>query len=247
MRAFLTIVLGVLCSLYSQTLPDAVDDTLLPWFTGGDSVWFYQTTYFFYDGDAAQSGGISDFQSTYLGTVVQSPCSLKFYWKVSSEAGYDYLRFYRTIISGNAQLFYSISGDVDWNQKKIVIWVPGEDTLRWVYAKDGSGSYGQDAGWVDFVEYFPISNTQVTIPEGVDNSALLWETGGDGSWTGETALSFDGSDAVVSGRISHYQSVYLKTVVQSPCSLKFYWKVSSEAGYDYLRFYRYYRGSDLKY
>ncbi|MCG7853971.1 MAG: hypothetical protein MIO92_15730, partial [Methanosarcinaceae archaeon] len=49
-----------------------------------------------------------------LQTIVESDSSetIKFHWKVSSESGSDYLKFY---IDDSLQ--DSISGEVDWQQK----------------------------------------------------------------------------------------------------------------------------------
>lgn len=55
------------------------------------------------------------------------------YWKVSSEAGYDFLDFY---IDGVLQ--DQISGLVDWHQMVYTIIEPGTHTLEWRYVKDDS-------------------------------------------------------------------------------------------------------------
>ena len=84
-------------------------------------------------------------------TTVTGPGSLSFWWKVSSESGFDYLEFY---INGVLQAGH-ISGDVDWQQKSFDFGA-GVQTLRWRYSKDGSTSSGQDRGWVDMVTFqFP--------------------------------------------------------------------------------------------
>ena len=46
------------------SLGDAVDNTDLSWSTGGHANWFGQTSTFYEDGDAAESGDISDNQNT---------------------------------------------------------------------------------------------------------------------------------------------------------------------------------------
>lgn len=43
---------------------------------------------------AAQSGAIDDSQESWIATEVTGPGTLTFWWKVSSESGYDWLRFY---------------------------------------------------------------------------------------------------------------------------------------------------------
>ncbi|HUU17866.1 MAG TPA: hypothetical protein VMW72_11995, partial [Sedimentisphaerales bacterium] len=80
-------------------------DTTLSFTTGGSADWFSQTTsspweWFYpistsyYGGDDAQSGGISDDQESWMQTTVSGAGMVRFYWKVSSESGYDYLEFY---------------------------------------------------------------------------------------------------------------------------------------------------------
>ena len=129
------------------SLGEAVDNTDLSWSTGGDADWFGQTETYYYDGDAAESGDISDNPDTWMETTVSGPGTLSFYWKVSSESGYDYLRFY---IDGAQQ--DSIAGSTSWAQKTYSIG-SGSHTLTWKYIKDGSVSHGEDCGWVDKVEF----------------------------------------------------------------------------------------------
>ena len=92
------------------SLGEAVDNTDLSWSTGGDGGWFGQANTYYYDGDAAESGDISDNQNTWLETTVTGSGDLSFYWKVDSESGYDYLRFY---IDGAEQA--KISGSTSWD------------------------------------------------------------------------------------------------------------------------------------
>jgi hypothetical protein len=131
-----------------SSLGEAVDNTALRWTTGGSANWFAQTTTYYYGGDAAQSGDIGDSQSTWLQTGVTGPGNLTFYWKVSSENTYDFLRFY---IDGSLQTG-SISGTVDWQQKSYSIG-NGTHTLQWIYIKDTYTSSGSDCGWLDKVAF----------------------------------------------------------------------------------------------
>jgi len=99
-----------------------------------------------HDGDvAAQSGRIGDSQQSVLYTTAAGPGTLTFWWKVSSEAGYDFLKL---LVDDSVQA--SISGETDWQQRTVAI-PPGVHTLRWVYTKDASVSSGQDAGRLDEV------------------------------------------------------------------------------------------------
>jgi len=126
-------------------------DTPLRFTTGGSASWFAQTTTSYYDGDAAQSGGISHSQDSWIQTTVSGKGTLKFYWKVSSEYDYDFLEFY---IDGS--LYDQISGSVNWQQKTYTISSSGSHTLEWRYVKDSGTNSGSDCGWVDKVEWLPI-------------------------------------------------------------------------------------------
>ncbi len=130
-----------------MNISTAVDNYDLNWTTGGTADWFGQTSTYYYGGDAAVSGDISHSQISWMQTNVTGPGNLSFYWKVSSEIGWDYLKFY---IDGVEQ--HAISGDTDWTQKTYSIG-SGTHTLKWEYSKDYSISYGEDCGWVDKVEY----------------------------------------------------------------------------------------------
>ena len=129
------------------TLAEALDNTELNWATGGDTKWFGQTETYIYDNDSAQSAHIGNLKSTYIETNVTGPGKLSFYWKVSSEANYDFLRFYIDDIEQA-----NISGEVDWHQMSFDI-VRGNHTLKWAYTKDEYVKAGSDCGWLDKVVY----------------------------------------------------------------------------------------------
>jgi hypothetical protein len=76
-------------------------------------------------------------------TTVSGANYISFYWKVSSESGYDLLEFY---IDGSLQ--DSISGVVDWQLIEYQL-SPDSHVLKWRYVKDWSVSEEEDAGWVD--------------------------------------------------------------------------------------------------
>jgi len=131
-----------------MSLGDAVDNTSLTWTTGGNANWAGQTAISYYGGDAAQSGTITHSQSTWVQTTVSGPGTLSYYWKASSESGYDYLRFYIDGVEQSGK----ISGEVNWTLKTYSI-SSGSHTLKWAYTKDGSISSGSDKGWLDKVEF----------------------------------------------------------------------------------------------
>ncbi len=138
----------------SPTLGEAVDNVSLIWTTGGNADWLAQTITTYYGGDAAQSGDISDSQTSYMQTAIYRAGTISFYWKVSSESSYDYLRFY---VDGVEQAG-SISGSTNWAQKIFAISGTGAHILKWAFTKDGIVSSGSDCGWVDRVVWTPSSS-----------------------------------------------------------------------------------------
>jgi Zinc carboxypeptidase/FlgD Ig-like domain/Carboxypeptidase regulatory-like domain len=139
---------------------------IFAWAFAGDAIWQIDSDVT-YSGDfSARSGllthnqnsGISiDLNVTYEG-------ELSFNYKVSSEAGYDYLKFY---IDGNQEEAWS--GEIDWQEKNYVI-SPGAHTFTWSYEKDGNVSGGSDCAWLDYIS-FPC-----TVEVGTDPVPELYPT-----------------------------------------------------------------------
>ena len=82
--------------------------------------------------------------STFLTATVKGKGTFSFWWKVSSESNYDWLRYY---VNGTEKA--KISGTKDWAQVTIPITSTGETVIKWTYSKDGSQSTGSDCGWID--------------------------------------------------------------------------------------------------
>jgi len=133
---------------------DTWSATNAPWLAQqnrSNGLWFAQGRETHDEAAAAQSGPVGHNQQSVLQTTVVGPGTLTFWWKVSSELGYDFLRFYiDTFYTPKA----SISGETEWQQMTFAIG-PDTHTLRWAYAKDGSVSSGRDVGWVDEVVFIP--------------------------------------------------------------------------------------------
>lgn len=147
-----TLALGGTGTLGDPALRDASDALSLNWTTGGDANWFSQTSVTHDGVDAAQSGDVSNGQLSWLQTTVAGPGTISFWWRVSSEAGHDYLRFY----VDNAEQAGSLSGEADWQQRTFLL-PSGSRSLTWIYTKDGSGTAGSDCGWVDQIVFTPIA------------------------------------------------------------------------------------------
>ncbi|MDB6121354.1 MAG: hypothetical protein JWQ71_347 [Pedosphaera sp.] len=148
---------------FTNTLAGALNATNFQWTTSAsltNALWFPQIR-FTHDGDsAAQSGGITNGQQSTLQTVVTGPGTMTFWWKVSSEEGFDFLNL--TMDKGETTSM-SISGEVDWEQRSFTIPV-GSHSLIWKYSKDASVSDGLDAGWLDQVVFIPDPVTIVQQP-----------------------------------------------------------------------------------
>jgi len=126
---------------------EAVDNCGLNFSTGGNAPFFPQTNTTFDGEDAAQSGVIENNGQSWLETIVEGPGTITFYWKVSSQENYDYMNFY---IDGI--LVDEMTGEIDWHYKEFGI-TEGYYALTWEYVRQGPVPGGQDAGWVDQVQY----------------------------------------------------------------------------------------------
>ena len=116
------------------------------WTTGGDANWS-ATDIEKHSGDySARSGVIADSQSSYIERaflIAEGDGTVTFWWKVSSESGGDFLKFY---IDGVEQA--AISGEVAWELRTYSL-AEGTRTIRWAYAKNSAISAGSDHGWID--------------------------------------------------------------------------------------------------
>ena len=207
----------------------ALDNRILTFRSGGDSLWRGQNATSYYGGSAAQSGPIGNNQASWLETTVVGPGELSFYWQTSCQPFSDYLEF---SINGVAQ--DRISGPKDWRLKTFSL-AEGWNTLRWTYKKDFLGIAGQDCGFLDQVVFTHDSRTNLN--RALVNSYLGFETGGNQPWHGQVVLQFPPIYCAGSGQLTDNQYSWLKTVVTGPGKVKFNWKVSSQAGFDVLEFY----------
>lgn len=128
----------------------ALDNTALAFGTDGNASWFVQSDEFHSGRSAARSGAVGDGEASRLTTEVSGEGTLSFWWKVSSEQGYDKLA-----VSVDGTESANISGERGWVQKTISVTGNGTHTVVWTYRKDGSVSGGSDCGWMDQVVWTP--------------------------------------------------------------------------------------------
>jgi uncharacterized Zn-binding protein involved in type VI secretion len=130
------------------SLAEALDNFTLTFAPGGTAgAWTGQTGISSDGEDAAQTGVMSDSTYTFIKANVTGPGTVTFWWKVSSEADHDWLRF---MVDGTDQL--RISGEVDW--EPITFAVPsGAHELQWRYSRSPGGVAGQDRAWLDRINF----------------------------------------------------------------------------------------------
>jgi formylglycine-generating enzyme required for sulfatase activity len=81
-----------------------------------------------------------------------------FWYRVSSERGYDVLRF-----SVDGRVLGEWSGEVAWTQVSYPV-TAGTRTFRWEYAKDGSVSSGADTAYLDDIVFPGVAPPQAPTP-----------------------------------------------------------------------------------
>lgn len=155
---------------YSTNLPVALNATNLVWTNSSTAPWFAQIRET-HDGNvAAQSGRVGNNQQSLLQTTVVGPGTLRFWWKISSEQGYDRLWF--SLDTQNWAAW--ISGETDWQQLAFPI-PAGSHTLNWAYTKDATVTVGQDAGWLDEVTFTPATALNLAAPQLLlDGTFTFW-------------------------------------------------------------------------
>jgi len=169
-----------------------------------------------YEGNyAARSASISDNQNSAmeLEYSVEADGEISFYYKVSSESSYDYLKFYINDVEQDEW-----SGEVAWTEATYNV-TPGDYTFKWEYDKDVSVSTGDDCGWVDYI-ILPPAISEATCSAGDDAEICYteteyqlnatasncesteWTTAGDGSFSdiaSLTAIYTPGDNDILNG------------------------------------------------
>lgn len=147
-----------------------------------------------------KSGAIGDNQETVLQLTydVAEPDSLSFYYKVSSESGWDKMHFFIDDV-----LKASWDGTINWTKAQYPI-APGTHTFKWKYQKDTSVAGGSDCCWIDFVvlprdlSLSASAGLDVDVCEeepaqingyAVNYTSLEWSTEGDGTFDDVTIVN----------------------------------------------------------
>ena len=178
------------------------------WEFGGSADWTIDNASPYEGIYSAKSGSISDDQTTSLMVTadVANDDEISFYYKVSSESGYDYLRFYIDNVMQNEW-----AGDVEWTMATYDV-SAGEHTFKWAYEKDYSVSSGSDCAWVDYIVFpafggvSPLGVAVSAVPAEIcasESSQLnAFAMGGSGSYTYEWMPTDGLSDPTVANPIA---------------------------------------------
>jgi hypothetical protein len=119
----------------------------MPWTNQSPTDWFVEEPGIINLSRTARSGGIGHNQTTslYVQMDVEEESEIAFWLRVSSEAKYDYLRFYINDVE-----IENWSGNLPWREVTFPVFA-GINEFRWTYTKDGTVSKGEDAVWIDNV------------------------------------------------------------------------------------------------
>lgn len=171
-----------------------------PWTMAGDADWTIDTAAPYEGVYCARSGDVSDNQTSELSvdTEVLADGTISFWYKVSSESSYDYLRF-----SIDGSEMGSWSGSVGWAEVSYPV-TTGLRTFTWKYTKDGSVSTGSDCGWIDYIifpaigepplplcEVSPLSFEVTILPEDTLSQTITVTNDGEGELDYEVILTVD--------------------------------------------------------
>jgi len=147
-----------------------------------------------------KSGSLNNSERSEMQLEVQVLISdtISFYHKVSTEWGYDFLKFY---IDGVEQGRWS--GNNNWEETSYPVGA-GSHRFSWVYEKDEANAAGQDAAWIDYIR-LPAFNSAYSgavaitvlaeparICEGDQSQLYVFATGGTDynyHWSASTSLS----------------------------------------------------------
>jgi len=133
--------------------------TTFPWINNTDKPWIITDETSKSNMYSARSGIITHNENSELSMLLNNPGedTLRFWYKVSSEASWDSL-----IFKVNNNMVIYASGEVDWSEAVIPL-EKGVYVLQWIYKKDQSVNNGSDCAYIDLVRFPALSFVQSAI------------------------------------------------------------------------------------
>jgi hypothetical protein len=192
------------------------------WTTAGNAPWIVQTNQVALGTFAARSGVIGNSQTSSLLLTGDYPAGIgSFALRVSSEPGWDYLKFFM-----DGTLVQQWSGDIGWSSFSFPV-TAGAHTFEWRYEKDANGTFGLDAAFIDNL-LLPVASpvaptfrlfdvglgtfkVEVTGPPNqlfyiqASTNLTSWQTISTNQWTG-TPVTF--TDSAAPGYTWRYYRVF---------------------------------------
>jgi len=163
----------------------------------------------------ARSGSINHNQTSELNisVFVAALDTISFYRKVSSQAGYDLLKFY-----DGPLLLGEWSGIEAWQKVSFPVY-PGYHTFKWIYQKDNYSTQGEDCAWIDYIRFPKLLQSNISAGEddmvcsgepyqtkssGVYLNNILWTTSGTGTFNNPGILQpvyTPGEEDIIEGSV----------------------------------------------
>jgi len=123
------------------------------WAFGGIAPWTISTENPYNGLYCSKSGTIGHSQTSEMSIelYLTSAGYVSFFRKVSSESGYDFLKFYIDNVQQGQW-----SGTVAWSEVSYPVTL-GLHTFKWSYSKDVGVVSGSDCAWVDYILFPPVA------------------------------------------------------------------------------------------
>ena len=128
-----------------------------PWENNTSHPWTITGQYVWHGVFSGVSADIDDSEESSLSIKIEASTfdSVAFYYRVSSEEGWDFLKF---IMDGQEEGKWS--GELPWSYVSFPV-DSGSHVLTWTYMKDGNTSKGLDRAWIDYVIFPKYSFTRI--------------------------------------------------------------------------------------
>ena len=122
---------------------------VFPWINISQVPWTIAGTNSYEGLVSARSGQIAHGTETSLiiRSVFVNDDSIRFHYKVSSEANYDNLVFKLNDVE-----VFKKSGEISWTEIAVPV-AAGANKMEWIYSKDQSVSNGADCAWIDLIDF----------------------------------------------------------------------------------------------
>jgi hypothetical protein len=146
---------------------------------------------------------------------------------------------------GTGAVTVTAASGCSWTALSNVSWITvtsgssgsGNGTVGYSVAANATGSARTGTMTIAGQTFTVAQNGSLDLGSALDNTSLVWTTGGNAPFTSQTTTYYYGGSAAQTGSIGDNQSTYLSTSVTGPGTLSFSWKVSSEEDFDFFNVY----------